>query len=239
MYIPHWAVVATFYSWKFVCGAFGYEVTKPWKANFCTAFWGSFMGFLGFPIVLLFWALRIIFGKGRAQRIAERLEFAGGYLVVAAPYLALFCAFVLVVAATVVLILSLVFWWVTPLSMYLGVVLAITAIGVLVLVENNLRNAYNSPGRIAKRNKRKAQKRLEAQRRREEAETAKEPSRWKQIEEVVLRAYSRFGKSVLYVLKFIVLTATSLLRNIGAGAKFFFEMFVAFKNKHCPIVVLE
>lgn len=75
MQVPKLVVGATSLLYRFVVGAFGKDVPHPYYANFCKPFWIAFFGVtVGLPVVLSGWLIRIIFGRGRAERFGDAVE---------------------------------------------------------------------------------------------------------------------------------------------------------------------
>lgn len=73
--IPDWIVAVIGAMYRFVVGAFGISLPHPLHITLCGPFWVAILGCtLGLPIVLFGWTVRLIFGKGRAERMWNVLD---------------------------------------------------------------------------------------------------------------------------------------------------------------------
>ena len=73
--VPGWIVAVIGAMYRFVAGAFGVSLPRPWRTALCGPFWAALLGCtVGLPIVLFAWTIRLIFGKGRAGRIWGTLD---------------------------------------------------------------------------------------------------------------------------------------------------------------------
>lgn len=73
--VPGWIVAIIGAMYRFVAGAFGVSLPRPWRTALCGPFWAALLGCtVGLPIVLFAWTIRLIFGKGRAGRMWGTLD---------------------------------------------------------------------------------------------------------------------------------------------------------------------
>lgn len=128
-HVPKFIVDAVYYAWKFVNGAFGKKVERPWRHTICGPFWVSLaMLTVGLPLTLVGWLVVLIFGKGKAEKYGDFVY----------EHSAFFCVAITLGLVTL-LVCSLVFW-IWPLIqffIFIGIVTgsAIMFIGIVILID--------------------------------------------------------------------------------------------------------
>ncbi|MDX1608295.1 MAG: hypothetical protein R3251_03745 [Candidatus Spechtbacterales bacterium] len=130
-YIPRFVIVWTFYAWRFVAGAFGIKVERPWKEQFCTPFWLSILGLtIGLPIVLLAYATRLFLKSEAKEKIADA---AGRFTNTMLADILLFVAMIVSVLTVLAVAGFLVYLLIKEPRVFLGILSAL-AIGASIIL---------------------------------------------------------------------------------------------------------
>jgi len=132
--LPQWMINITIVLYRFMCRGFGKEIHKPYYGNFCGPFWAVFFTYLVpvlTPFVILAVVVRLLFGKGRGERMGNAVVSSGSQIVATKTRSSITGVIIVALLA----IPTVLFWAIAwKILMGIGIVLAVIVVLIILIV---------------------------------------------------------------------------------------------------------